>query len=73
MYTLQRQDVLNVAIDTLALLSLTARGKHVEVYDLLHVLVFAAASRISVNQAYQDLSSAPTEQTGVGRTCYLTR
>ena len=65
-YTLQRQDVLNLAINTLALLPLSTRGKHVEVCNLLHVLVFAAASRISVNQACQDLGSAPTGQTVLG-------
>ncbi|PON11922.1 hypothetical protein C2W62_42310 [Candidatus Entotheonella serta] len=62
-YTLPRQDVLNLAINTLAELPLYARGEHVQVSDLLHVLVFAAASRMSINQACQDLRSAPTGQT----------
>jgi hypothetical protein len=66
-YTLQRQDVLNLAIRTLALLPLTACGEHVQVNDLLHVLVFAAASRTSVNQACQELASAPTGQTVLGQ------
>lgn len=65
-YTLERQDVLNLAINTLARLPLYARGEQVQVTDLLHVLVFAAASRISVNQACQDLGSAPTGQTVLG-------
>jgi len=65
-YTLERQDVLNLAINTLAHLPLMARGEQVQVTDLLHVLVFAAASRISVNQACQDLGSAPTGQTVLG-------
>lgn len=65
-YTLERQDVLNLAINTLAHLPLMARGEQVQVPDLLHVLVFAAASRISVNQACQDLGSAPTGQTVLG-------
>jgi putative transposase len=65
-YILKRQDVLNLAINTLAHLPLMARGEQVQVTDLLHVLVFAAASRISVNQACQDLGSAPTGQTVLG-------
>jgi hypothetical protein len=65
-YTLERQDVLNLAINTLAHLPLMARGEQVQVTDLLHVLVFAAASRISVNQACLDLGSAPTGQTVLG-------
>ena len=65
-YTLERQDVLNLAINTLAHLPLMARGEQVQVTDLLHVLVFAAASRISVNQACQELGSAPTGQTVLG-------
>lgn len=65
-YTLQRQDVLNLAINTLAHLPLMARGEQVQITDLLHVLVYAAASRISVNQACQDLDSAPTGQTVLG-------
>jgi hypothetical protein len=65
-YTLERQDVLNLAINTLAHLPLRARGEQVQVTDLLHVLVFAAASRISVNQACQELDSAPTGQTVLG-------
>ena len=66
-YTLERQDVLNLAIHTLAQLPLSPRGDHVQVTDLLHVLVFAAASRISVHQACQDLADAPTGQTVLGQ------
>jgi hypothetical protein len=66
-YTLERQDVLNLAIHTLAKLPLSPRGDHVQVTDLLHVLVFAAASRISVHQACQDLADAPTGQTVLGQ------
>jgi len=65
-YTLERQDVLNLAINTLAPLPLMARGEQVQVTDLLHVLVFAAASQISVHQACRDLGSAPTGQTMLG-------
>ena len=65
-YTLERQDVLNLAITTLAHLPLRPRGDQVQVADLLHVLIFAAASRISVHQACQDLSDAPTGQTVLG-------
>lgn len=65
-YILERQDVLNLTIHTLAQLPLTARGEDVHVTDLLHVLVFAAASKISVHQACQDLAGAPTSQTVLG-------
>ena len=41
-------------------------GEQVQVTDLLHVLVFATASRISVTKACQDLGSAPTGQTVLG-------
>jgi hypothetical protein len=66
-YTLERQDVLNLAIHTLTQLPLSPRSDHVQVTDLLHVLVFAAASRISVHQACQDLAEAPSEQTVLGQ------
>lgn len=65
-YTLERQDVLNLAINTLAHLPLMARGEQVQITDLLHVLLFAAASKMSINQACQDLGSAPTGQTVLG-------
>jgi len=55
--------VLNLTINPLAQLPLKARGEDVHVTDLLHVLVFAAASKISVHQACQDLGGAPTSQT----------
>jgi putative transposase len=58
--------VLNLTINTLAQLPLKARGEDVHVTDLLHVLVFAAASKISVHQACQDLAGAPTSQTVLG-------
>jgi hypothetical protein len=66
-YTLERQDLLNLAINTLAQLPLSPSGDQVQVTDLLHVLVFAAASKISVNQACQDLDGAPTGQTVLGQ------
>jgi hypothetical protein len=50
-YTLERQDVLNSAIHTLAQLPLNSRGNQAQVTDLLHALIFAAASRIAVHQA----------------------
>jgi len=52
-YTLERQDVLNLAINTLAQLPLSPRGDQIQVPDWLHVLVFAAASRIAVHQAME--------------------
>ena len=60
---LERQDVLNLTLNTLAQLPLKARGEDVQIADLLHVLVFAAASKISIHQACQDLTGAPTSQT----------
>jgi hypothetical protein len=59
-YTLYSQDVCNLTIQTLALLPLTARGDDVQVHDLLRVLAYAAASRLSVNHACNDLDSAPS-------------
>jgi hypothetical protein len=65
-YTLYRQDVLTMAINTLAPLPLKARGDRVQVRDLLHVVVFAAASRLSINQACHDLDGAPSGATVLG-------
>jgi putative transposase len=65
-YTLYSQDVCTLAINTLAQLPLKARGDHVEVRDLLHVLVVAAASRLSINQACHDLDGAPSAVTVLG-------
>jgi hypothetical protein len=65
-YTLYRQDVCTLAINTRAHLPLSARGHRVQVRDLLHVLVFAAASRLSINQACRDLDGAPSGATVLG-------
>jgi putative transposase len=65
-YTLYSQDVCTLAINTLAQRHLKARGDHVEVHDLLHVFVFAAASRLSINQACHDLDGAPSAVTVLG-------
>jgi hypothetical protein len=57
LYTLERQDVLNLAINTLAQLPLSPRGDQIQITDLLHLLAFAAVSKISVHQTCQDLVS----------------
>ena len=59
-YTLQRQDVYNLAIQTLSHLPLSANCEQVQVANLLEVVVFAAASRLSINQACQDLDGPPS-------------
>jgi hypothetical protein len=60
-YTLYNQDVCNLTIQTLAQLPLTTPpGNDVQVHDLLRVLTYAAASRLSVNHACHDLDGAPS-------------
>ncbi len=66
-YTLQRQDVYNLAIQTLSHLPLKAQGEQVTVTDILEVVVFAAASRLSINHACQDLEGAPSGVTVLGQ------
>jgi len=61
-YTLKSQDVYNFTISTLDTLPLNTPGA-IESRDLLRVLVFAAASKLSVHQACQELErtlSGPT-------------
>ncbi len=66
-YTLQRQDVYNLAIQTLSHLPLRAKGEQVTVTDLLEVVMFAAASRLSINHACRDLEGAPSGGTVLGQ------
>jgi hypothetical protein len=66
-YTLKRKDVYNLAMQTLSHLSLQAQGDQVQPTDLLEVVVFAAASRLSINQACQDLEDAPSSVTVLGQ------
>ena len=66
-YTLDRQDVYNLAIQTLRHLPLQAQGDQVQPTDLLEVVVFAAASHLSINQACQDLAGAPSAVTVLGQ------
>ena len=66
-YTLERQDVYNLAIQTLRHLPLQAQGNQVQPTDLLEVVVFATASRLSMNQACQDLAGAPSAVTVLGQ------
>jgi hypothetical protein len=65
-YILERQDVLNLTIHTLAQLPLKAHGDHVQVTDWLHVLVCAAAAKMSVHQACHDLEGAPLAKPYLG-------
>jgi hypothetical protein len=66
-YTLERQDVYTLAIETLSHLPLKAQSDQVQPTDLLEVMVFAAASRLSMNQACQDLEGAPSAVTVLGQ------
>lgn len=58
-YTLKSQDVYKLTINTLDTLPLTMPGA-IQSRDLLRVLVFAAASRLSVHQACDQLEGAPS-------------
>jgi putative transposase len=64
-YTLQSQDVYTFTINTLDTLPLHMPGV-IESRDLLRVLVFAAASRLSVHQACDQLERAPSGATVLG-------
>jgi putative transposase len=64
-YTLKSQDVYTFTINTLDTLPLTMPGA-IQSRDLLRVLVFAAASRLSVHQACDQLERAPSGPTVLG-------
>ena len=64
-YTLKSQDVYTFTIHPLDTLPLSMPGA-IESRDLLRVLVFAAASRLSVHQACQQLDRAPSGPTVLG-------
>jgi putative transposase len=64
-YTLKSQDVYNFTINTLDTLPLAMPGA-IQSRDLLRVLVFAAASRLSVHQACEQLECAPSGPTVLG-------
>ena len=64
-YTLQSHDVDKLTINTLDTLPLTMPGA-IQSRDLLRVLVFAAASRLSVHQACDQLEGAPSGPTVLG-------
>jgi hypothetical protein len=64
-YTLKSHDVYTLTINTLATLPLTMPGA-IQSRDLLRVLVFAAASRLSVHQACDQLEGAPSGPTVLG-------
>jgi hypothetical protein len=64
-YTLQSQDVYKLTINTLDTLPLTMPGA-IQSRDLLRVLVFAAAARLSVHQACDQLEGAPAGPTMLG-------
>lgn len=64
-YTLQSQDVYKLTINTLDTLPLTMPGA-IQSRDLLRVLVFAAAARLSVHQACDQLEGAPSAPTVLG-------
>jgi len=64
-YTLKSQDVYHFTINTLDTLPLHMAGA-TQSRDLLRVLVFAAASRLSVHQACDQLERAPSGPTVLG-------
>jgi hypothetical protein len=64
-FTLQSQDVYAFTINTLDSLPLNMPGA-IESRDLWRVLVFAAASRLSVHQACDQLEGAPSGPTVLG-------
>jgi putative transposase len=64
-YTLKSHDVYTFTINTLATLPLEMPGA-IDSRDLLRVLVFAAASRLSVHQACAQLECAPSGPTVLG-------
>jgi hypothetical protein len=64
-YTLQSQDVYTFTINTLDTLPLSMPGA-IASRDLMRVLVFAAASRLSVHQACDELERAPSGPTVLG-------
>src|SRR5512145_954649 len=64
-YTLTSQDVYTFTINTLDTLPLEMPGV-IESRDLRRVLVFAAASRLSVHQACDQLERAPSGPTVLG-------
>jgi hypothetical protein len=64
-FTLQSQDVYTFTINTLDTLPLHMPGA-IQSRDLLRVLVFAAASRLSVHQACDQLERAPSGATVLG-------
>jgi putative transposase len=56
---LKSKDVHSLTLKVLCQLPLVARGTCVKITDLLNVLIFAAAFRISVNQACAELQNTP--------------
>jgi hypothetical protein len=64
-YTFKSHDVYKLTIHTLDALPLTMPGAMAS-QDLLRVLVFAAASRLSVHQACDQLACAPSGPTVLG-------
>jgi hypothetical protein len=64
-YTLKSHDVYTLTINTLATLPLSMPGA-IQSHDLMRVLVFAAASRLSVHQACDELERAPSGPTVLG-------
>jgi hypothetical protein len=65
-YSLNSHHVHQLAIHILSQLPLEAPGPKVQVSDILNVLLFAAASRASINQACQQLEGAPAGATILG-------
>jgi hypothetical protein len=64
-YTLKSQDVYKLTIHTLDTLPLSMPGA-IRSRDLMQVLVFAAAARLSVHQACDQLERAPSAPTVLG-------
>ena len=71
-YTLKSQDVYKLTISTLDTLPLNMPGA-IQSRDLLRVLVFAAAAKLSVHQACHQLERAPSGATVLGTLAHQLR
>ena len=71
-FTLKSQDVYTFPINTLDALPLRMPGA-IHRRDLLRVLVFAAAAKLSVHQACEQLERAPSGPTVLDQRAHLYR
>ena len=60
---LKSKDVYQMALQSLSKLSLNPQASKFEGRDFLNIITFAAAFRISIHQASQDLKNSPSVST----------